>query len=227
MDVGATVRSADLPWERRAPTRSERSERREANPTSSAVILERCLSWLKEPLSKSGRPARASWVRIPPSPFYFAIALSAWLRSNGVVFERSSRGGRSTGGDKMTSQQWFRLEIKDIFGILGRGIVFEGTVLEGTASLGDKLEYFENDGTKILGIVKKILIKSNVKLFGIFSYSTAGKEIPNASQGQRISVLVWDLFNITKQCVFSPPLGEGHKYVSKISKRTLQAPTNL
>jgi hypothetical protein len=36
ISVGATSRSADLPRERRVPTRSERSERREAIPVSSS-----------------------------------------------------------------------------------------------------------------------------------------------------------------------------------------------
>ena len=124
MDVGPTNRRTDLPRERRAPTRSERSERREANPTSSVLLHSsrirrpsarrarhsgastievgaecrnrkgsgrgcpdgsRCRSpasswksasglgevaeWLKALVSKTGRVARPSWVRIPPSPF--------------------------------------------------------------------------------------------------------------------------------------------------------------
>lgn len=49
----------------------------------------------------------------------------------------------------MDSKKLFKMEIKDIFGINGRGIVFEGTVIGGTVSLGDKLEYFENDERKL------------------------------------------------------------------------------
>jgi len=115
------------------------------------------------------------------------------------------------------------MKVENFFGIQGRGIVFEGTVSEGTVSLGDKLEYFQNDGTKILSVVKKILIKEKTKLFGIFSISTAGKEIQNASKGQQVSIMVWDLFNTAKQCNFSPPLYEGSGYLSKISQKILQS----
>ncbi|OGB87751.1 hypothetical protein A3J44_02985 [candidate division WOR-1 bacterium RIFCSPHIGHO2_02_FULL_45_12] len=65
------------------------------------------------------------------------------------------------------------MEVKDIFGIHGRGIVFEGTVSGGAVSSGDKLEYFENDGTKIVAVVKKIVIKDKTKIFG-FIPSTTG-----------------------------------------------------
>ena len=123
----------------------------------------------------------------------------------------------------MTSQPFFKMEIKNLFGIQGRGIVFEGTVLEGTVSIGDKLEYFEIDGTKILAVVKKILIKEEAKLFGIFSSSTAGKEIKNATQGQQVSIMVWDLFNVVKQSNFSPALGRGSAYMQQVSNQILQS----
>ena len=123
----------------------------------------------------------------------------------------------------MVSQQLFKMEIKDIFGIDRRGIVFEGTVIDGAVSLGDKLEYFENDGTKILAVVKKIIIKEKTKIFGIFP-STAGKEIQIANQGQQVSVMVWDLFNVVRQCNFSPSFyEEGFNYLFKVSHKTLQS----
>jgi len=123
----------------------------------------------------------------------------------------------------MASQPFFRMEIKNIFGIRGTGIVFEGTVLEGTVSLGDKLEYFENDGTKILAVVKKILIKEEIRIFGIFPSSTDGKEVKNATQGQQVSIMVWDLFNVMKQSNFSPALGRGSPYMQQVSNQTLQS----
>ena len=122
----------------------------------------------------------------------------------------------------MTSQELFKMEIKYIFGIHGKGIVFEGTVIEGAVSTGDKLEYFENDGTKIVGVAKKVVIKEKKKIFGIFP-SVSGKEIQTVNQGQQVSIIVWDLFNVTKQANFSPPLYEGNGYLSKVSKKVLQS----
>ena len=122
----------------------------------------------------------------------------------------------------MTFQELFKMEISDMFGISGRGIVFEGIAIEGKVSLGDKLEYFENDGTKILAVVKKIIVKEKTKIFWIFP-STTGKEIQVANQGQQASVMVGDFFNVARQCNFSPSLGEGSDYLSKVSKKTLQS----
>lgn len=116
----------------------------------------------------------------------------------------------------------FTMEIKDICGIQGKGIVFEGAVIAGKVSLGDKVEYWQNDGTKVIAAVKKIIQKEKTKFLGVFP-STSAKEVCAAKQGQEVSVMVGEFFNTAKQCPFSPSLDEGSGYLSKVSKKTLQA----
>ncbi len=57
---------------------------------------------------------------------------------------------------KMNTKAFFSMEIKNLFGITGgRGIVFEGTILQGTVALGDKLEYSKDDGTRVSAYSKE------------------------------------------------------------------------
>ena len=56
----------------------------------------------------------------------------------------------------------FTMEVKNLFGITsGVGIVFEGVILMGEVALGDKVEYAEDDGTRISATVKKIVVKDD------------------------------------------------------------------
>ena len=103
----------------------------------------------------------------------------------------------------MVSKTYFEMDVNDVMGIFGRGIVFKGKIRQGVVGIGDKLEYSEDDGARISAIVKKIVVKDETrKTFGIFKWET--KEIPNATQGQEASVMVGDFFNVSKQCKYTP-----------------------
>lgn len=120
----------------------------------------------------------------------------------------------------------FEMKINDLFGIAERGIVFKGRVLQGTVGMGDKLEYTEDDGTKISAIVTQIMENTIKKLFGIFRCHQATKEISSAVQGQEVSIMVSDFFNIKGQCPYSPAITRlgGERLFTKMSKtKTLRS----
>ncbi|MFH1799614.1 MAG: hypothetical protein ABH891_02030 [Candidatus Omnitrophota bacterium] len=123
----------------------------------------------------------------------------------------------------------FEMEIQNLFGITRRGIVFRGAILQGTVRVGDKLEYTEDDGTRISVVVTQIMANETKKVFGILNYHQATKEISSAVQGQQVSIMVSDFFNISGQCEYSPViLRPGGGMSSKMSKtKTLRSFSGL
>jgi len=119
----------------------------------------------------------------------------------------------------------FKLEIKDIFDLGYTRIVFAGKILHGSVSIGDKLEFFLKDNSKVKITVKEVEIEENAKVFGIFPSKTH-KKVNNASQNQKVGILVSDFFNVSKQRdakleVIVSELGWG-AFFNNISKETLQ-----
>jgi len=95
----------------------------------------------------------------------------------------------------------FEMEIKGILPIAGKDIGFKGRVLQGMVQAGDKVEFMEDDGTRVSATVTRIM--ENKKLFGLFNYQSPSKEISIAIQGQEVSILVSDLYNIRNQSEYS------------------------
>ncbi len=119
----------------------------------------------------------------------------------------------------MDSSTFFQMEVKDCFGITGRGLVFKGNIRRGSVALGDKLAYNQDDGARISAAVKKIITKDETKkIFGLFGSGT--KEIQSASEGQEVSIMVGDFFNVSTQSRCFPDRDHGGRLV-KMSKITL------